>query len=205
MRIFFVTIILLASLCLSGCVFSPETAMPEELQIKIIDEKTTTVCIGTRINDGYIISVAHIFDRQYESDFICAAIDSDDCTYKLEPVSIDRKNDLSLFHIKDASYEKTTTISLSHPQGTVYAYSDKKLKKTSFCTTVGCAVAGKPETLLKVGFSVKQGESGTALVTAEGKIAGIICANASDSDCCYAISAKVVEAFLEKNDFFTSF
>lgn len=200
MRFFLViifTIILSSATVLTGC--TPQNiTFPTHFTVVFTSENAENSCFGVKINDCFVLTVAHIFDDTYERQNICTLIDKDGNLYEGAVTYVDFSTDLTLVHIKNADYDKKTPLTFGTSETNFFCDSTGKIKISKVTETVNCLSENKPDRLLKLDFAASKGESGSAVVSPDGKITGIICAADKSDDICYAVPSEKIVSFLSR-------
>lgn len=200
MRFFLViiyTIILFSATVLTGC--TPQNVtFPTQFTVVFTTENAKNSCTGIKINDCFVLTVAHIFHDSYERKNICTLSDRNGNLYEAEVIYADFFADLALVHMKNADYDKKTPLAFGQSKTAVFCDSTGKIKISEHTVTVSCLAANKPDRLLKLNFSARKGESGSAVVSSDGKITGIICAADRYDEICYAVPSEKIVSFLSQ-------
>lgn len=200
MRFFLVilfTIILSSATVLTGC--TPQNVtFPTQFTVIYTAKNTKTTCNGVKINDCFVLTVAHIFDDIYERENICTLDDRKGNLYEAEVIKVDFSADLALLHMKDADYDKKTSLAFGQSKTAVFCDSTGEIKKSKNTKTANCLSENKPDLLLKLNFGVRKGESGSAVVSPDGIITGIICAADKFDEICYAVPSEIIVEFLSQ-------
>lgn len=200
MRFFLIiifTIILSSATVLTGC--TPQNVIfPTQFTVVFMTENAKNSCNGIKINDSFVLTVAHIFDDTNERKNICALSDSDGNSYEAEVVYADFSADLALVHMKDADYDKKTPLAFGQSKIGFFCDLTGEIKISKNTETVNCLSENKPDRLLKLNFTASKGESGSAVVSPDGKITGIICAADVFDEICYAVPSEKIVWFLSR-------
>lgn len=176
----------------------PETYKNHIYEITASGKNFTASGYGVRLSDcGYILTVAHLFDDEYEKITLTSP-HIPGKKYEGRLVRRDTGLDLALVCDGGAGGLKTAP-------GTPPYY---RLSKENFFveTKIGreikAAVSGKPDTLLVIDGTVEKGASGTPILSTSGYVAGVICARDTQKNRSYAVSSKTIEKFLRlQSDF----
>lgn len=200
MRFFLViifTIILSSATVLTGC--TPQNVtFPTQFTVVFATENAKNSCNGVKINDCFVLTVAHIFDDAYERKNICTLSDKNGNLYEAEILYADFSVDLALVHMKNADYDKKTPLAFGQSGTDLFCDSTGEIKISKNTETVNCLSENKPDRLLKLNFAVSKGESGSAVVSPDGKITGIICAADRFDEICYAVPSEKIVSFLSQ-------
>lgn len=200
MRFFLViifTIILSSATVLTGC--TPQNiTFPTQFTVVFTTENAKNSCNGVKINDCFVLTVAHIFDYTYERKNICTLSDKNGNLYEAEIIYADFSTDLALVHMKNADYDKKTQLAFGPSETVVFCDSTGEIKISKNTETITCLSENKPDRLLKLDFTASKGESGSAVVSPDGKITGIICAADRFDEICYAVPSKKIVSFLSQ-------
>lgn len=181
--------------CLCGCVESVNDDFC--VQITCITETTEFRGVGTKIESGYILTVAHIFPETDDEKKICFLDPADGNSYETEILFIDRSQDLALL-----SGPETVGLTLSENMPSVneklyLCFPGEKLSVT-YCGNRNCFAEGKPSRLMQLNSYVGKGISGAPLIDKSGTLTGIICARDREYSVSYAIEKETIKTFLEK-------
>ncbi len=200
MRFFLViifTIILSSATVLTGC--TPQNVtFPSQFTVVFTTENVKNSCLGVKINDCFVLTVAHIFDVTYERKNICTLSDKSGNLYEAEVTYADFSADLALVHMTDSDYDKKTPLVFGKSDTNFFCDSTGEMKISKNTETVNCLSENKPDRLLRLNFTASKGESGSAVVSPDGKITGIICAADKFDEICYAVPSEIIVGFLSR-------
>lgn len=191
------TIILSSATVLTGCT-PHNVTFPAQFTVVFTTENAKNSCNGVKINDSFVLTVAHIFNDKYERKNICALFDGNGNLYEAEVVYADFSADLALVHMKGADYDKKTPLAFGQSETDLFRDSTGEIKISKNTETVNCLSENKPDRLLKLDFAASKGESGSAVVSPDGKITGIICAADRFDEICYAVPSEKIVGFLSQ-------
>ncbi len=186
---------LVAVICACGCV-TPERS---DYCVRILcsaDGKEFSG-VGTAIEGGYILTVAHIFPNSYEERNICVYDICHDNKYETEILFIDRTNDLALLRNDD-----TAGVSLSEKmprqEEKLFLCRPGERFEVTYTRMRSCDAEGKPAQLMELNSYVAKGISGAPLINKSGTLTGIICARDTTYAVSYAIGEETISSFLER-------
>lgn len=150
-------------------------------------------CYGIVYDKRSILTVAHIFNDKYETENICAKVDINGQTYELPLIYIDFSLDLALLKYENDE----NSIIFGKIERTLFIQNNSFFAKSTNNSLVKNEVKNKPDTLIRLKIGVTDGSSGSAVLTKNGKIAGMICAKSPDGKFAYAVPSDKIIEFLK--------
>lgn len=186
---------LAAVFCLCGCAEIDENDYCVQI-LCIADEKEFSG-VGTVIEGGYILTVAHIFPNSYEERQICVYYICDGEKYETEILFIDRANDLALLR-SDDPFGITLSAKMPRQAEKLFLCRPGEQFEVTYTGMRSCDAEGKPELLMELNSYVAKGISGAPLINKSGTLTGIICARDTTYSVSYAISEETINSFLEE-------